>query len=228
MRQDHVAAHHRRAARPGLGDRHVEPGGGADRVPAPGARLHRNGRAAPGPAHGRAGCRRPDATCRHRAGAGRPRGRCGLLRRAGGLAGPRGRGPRRARRGHHRPGGTRAPARPPHAGAVRWPVGARGAGRPAALPVRRLPSRRADERPRPRRPRVAGAVPGRGARTGRPRQPRPGVPRAADHPGAGLRPRAGGRRRLPRRLRRLRRRAPPRAGAGPRRTSTPWPPPART
>ncbi len=96
-----------------------------------------------------------------------------------GRPGPTRTTPRRWRTGWPSGGRTSTPAsRPPsprwHPGSrssipmrgpVRWAVGARRAGGPAAVPVRRLPARRADERPRPRRPGAVGAVPDRGAGT---------------------------------------------------------------
>ena len=69
----------------------------------------------------------------------------------------------------------------PMTGAVRRPGGPRRPRLAAAVPLRRLPARRADQRPRPRRARPAGAVRRRRAGRHRRRQPRPRVPRPHRH-----------------------------------------------
>ena len=85
--------------------------------------------------------------------------------------------------------------------ALRRPGGPRRPGLAAAHPLRRLPARRADQRPRPRRPGPAGALRRRPARRHRPRQPRPRVPHPHGHPGPRARPRPAAGPALRRRLR---------------------------
>ena len=156
------------AARPGLRVRRP----GARRAPAigylPQERTHGGTRGgAPGPL---TGVRDADDRMRRAADGlerGCPRRRRRLLRGAGGLAGPRRAGPDariEATLAQVAPG---LPLEHPMAGPVRWPVRAGRAGRAAALPVRRLPARRAHQRPRPRRAGAARAVPRRqsGARS---------------------------------------------------------------
>ena len=65
--------------------------------------------------------------------------------------------------------------------AVRRRGGAGRAGGAVAGPVRRVPPRRADQRPRPRRPRAPRAVDHGAAGGRRARQPRPHVPREHGH-----------------------------------------------
>ena len=105
------------------------------------------------------------------------------------MARPRRRRPRRqGRRGVGRPRPRRPPARPADGLAQRRRGGPGPAGRRPALPLRRPAARRADQRPRLRRPR-----PPRGASsTGLDvplvaREPRPRLPRADHHRGAGAR-----------------------------------------
>ncbi len=74
-------------------------------------------------------------------------------------------------------GRPRLLARPADDRAVRRPGGPRGPGVAAAQPLRHLPARRADQRPRPRRPGPAGGVRHRAARRHGRGQPRPRVPR---------------------------------------------------
>ena len=87
--------------------------------------------------------------------------------------------------------------------AVRRPGRARGPRLPAAVPLRRLPARRADQRPRPRRPGAAGALRHRPARRHGRRQPRPRVPHPHGHQGPRTRPRPAADQPLRRRLRGL-------------------------
>ena len=73
------------------------------------------------------------------------------------------------------------PGRPAGRGAVGRAGRPRPAGGPAAGPVRRLPARRAHQRPRLRRPRPAAALRRRPGRAVRDRVARPGLPRAHGH-----------------------------------------------
>jgi hypothetical protein len=57
-----------------------------------------------------------------------------------------------------------------------------GSGRIVARTLRRVPARRAHQRPRPRRPRPARALGGAAERTDRDREPRPRVPAPHRHP----------------------------------------------
>ena len=169
------------------------------------------------PAHGRASatCRRsrdrragetvarlpgPPDRGRRRAGArwtrptealteGRPGADDAYAGGAGALARARRRRPGGARRaGRRRAGAGRRPG-PADDGALRRPGGPGRAGLAAAQPVRRLPARRADQRPRPGRPGPAGAVRHRAAGRHRAGQPRPRVPGPYGDPGARARPR---------------------------------------
>ena len=80
-----------------------------------------------------------------------------VRRRPGALARPRRRRPGRAgRAGRRRAGPRRSTWTTPMTGALRRPGGPRRAGLAAAQPVRRLPARRADQRPRPGRAGPAG------------------------------------------------------------------------
>ena len=126
-------------------------------------------------------------------GRGGARRRRPLRRRARPVDGPGRRRPRRPGRGHRRrPRPPRRPGRPARRGAVGRAGRPRPAGGPAAGPVRRLPARRAHQRPRRRRPRPAAALRRRPGRAVRDRVARPGLPRAHGH-----------RRRRDRRARRL-------------------------
>ena len=87
----------------------------------------------------------------------------------------------RDRRRGRRSGADHRAARPTDVDAVRRRGGAGRFGGAPALAVRRVPARRADERPRPRRPRSARAVGARSRRAGAARQPRPTVPRTGRH-----------------------------------------------
>ena len=99
--------------------------------------------------------------------------------------------------------GLRRDARHAHGGALGRPGGASEPRLAAAEPLRRLPARRADERPRPRRPRAPRALRLAPARRRGARQPRPRVPGAHGHPRRRARPRAAPGERLRRRLRRV-------------------------
>ena len=97
--------------------------------------------------------------------------------------------PRARRRGLRRPRRRRAGrrrARPPLGSRGAHAVGRGGRSRRArrdpALPLRRVPARRADEQPRLRRARAARAVPARARRRRRARLARPRVPRPDDQP----------------------------------------------
>ena len=119
----------------------------------------------------------------------------------------------------------RARARPRDAGAVGRAGGAREPRRDPARPLRRVPARRAHERPRLRRPRPARAVPARRARRRRgDRVARPRVPRPHDHERARARRARAHRHRVRRRLGSVPRRAgdrpPPRRGGLRRRTAS--------
>ena len=109
-------------------------------------------------------------------------------------------------------------------GALGRAGGAREPRRDPARPLRRVPARRADERPRLRRPRPARAVPPRRPRGRRgDRVARPRVPRPHDHERARARRARAHRHRVRRRLagvpRRAGDRAPPRRGGLRRRTT---------
>ena len=187
QRKDDAPAPARRVGRARRG-RARAPSADADRRPSrPGGRrtARRDAPYIPRTAHGR-GCRRDRAG---RAG-GAPRrrapGRAGARRRPRALPLARRRRLPRTRRRGCGPGRAR-PARP----AARETLGRRGracqAGRDPALALRRAAPRRADERPRFRRPRAVGALRDLDAERARPRLSRPGVSRADGRAGRGVR-----------------------------------------
>ena len=133
-------------------------------------------------------------------GTRRPR----LQRGARALARPRRRRPRRpGRAGLRRPRPAARPARRRDGAPVGRAGRARVAGLGAAVALRRLPARRADERPRLRRPRAARALRARAVGRARRREPRPRVPRPHHHVGARRRRAVAHGHALRRRLRRL-------------------------
>src|SRR5579884_4193455 len=133
---------------------------------------------------------------------------------------PPARGARGARRGPHPPHAALACRRLPRAGAERLrpsafgrPGDARRARRGVPRRLRRPPARRADERPRLRRSRLARALPRVAFRLDRGRLPRPCLPRPRRHAHRGARRVDARHDRVHRRLERLRGRAPAHRGA---------------
>ena len=172
-----------RRPRARVGHRRARPAHRHRRLAAPGARAIRRAGARPARPPHRCHRRPARARRRHRRPRHRPPGRRRpLRRRAPPLARARRRRPRRPhRRGVRRARHDHPPARPAHRHAVGRRGGPRQPGRAAAVAVRRVPARRAHERPRPRRSRAAGAVGARARRRRAARQPRPPVPRHRRH-----------------------------------------------
>ena len=145
----------------------------------------RDGRRTPPAPDRHLGCREGPRVRRRGAVPGSSGSQRPLRRRARALDRPGGAGLRLAPGcdGQPSPLGRGRP-RPAHRRLVRRPDGAGGTGRRPVVAVRRDPSRRADQRPRLRRPRPLGGFsrrpgPARGRRLPRPRVPRPNHQRRA-------------------------------------------------
>ena len=170
-------------------DRGRGPAGAAGRdrrLPAPGARAPRRraGSRAPGPPHRRDRRERPSCERRHPCALGRRRREPTTATRPPSTGGCRSAAPTSTPRTGELLAELGLPDRvldQPTTTLSGGQAAAPRAGGRAPLPLRRLPPRRADQRPRLRRPRPPRAL--RRRRRGRHGrgQPRPGVPRADDH-----------------------------------------------